>query len=116
MNRTWIVLTTLAFSLATGCGKDDGDSATTGTTGTTEVPGDGDAAAGEGVYSISCAACHGASGEGGTGPAMTTAAAGLSASEVANIALNGSGGMPGVLSDTGDAADVGAYVIATWGS
>lgn len=121
MNRTWLaVASALALTVAVGCGKDEGDSSSTTTTGGgggsgTTGGGGGDATAGADVYATSCAGCHGANGEGGTGPAMETAVAGLSESDVANVALNGEGGMPAILSDAGDAADVGAYSIATWG-
>lgn len=54
-----------------------------------------DAAAGAGLYAARCAACHGPSGEGGTGPAMTLDRFD-SASEVAAFVSAGvPGRMPG---------------------
>ncbi len=118
MNRTLIsVLAAATLSFAVGCGdKDGGDSSDTTTHdhGTTDA-GEGDATNGATVYANSCAGCHGTSGEGGSGPSMSSAVAEHSASAIANIAMNGEGSMPPVLSDSGDAADVAAYAVATWG-
>lgn len=77
---------------------------------------EGDPVAGEAVYADNCASCHGADGEGGSGPAMDEPAAELSEERIAEIALYGDGDMPAVegLGEQ-DAADVAAYVVATWG-
>lgn len=50
-----------AALLLTGCGGGNGDDAGTATQAE-------QVAAGQGVYAASCAKCHGAQGEGGTGP------------------------------------------------
>lgn len=96
-----------------GSGDDGtGDDGTTDT-GDTGAPG----IDGEAVYASSCSTCHGASGEGGYAPAMSTAAYGKTAEDIANIALNGSsgGGMAAVLTDEGEANAVGEYVFTNWG-
>ena len=46
---------------------------------------------------------------------MTNAVAGRSAADIADIALNGGGGMPPVLSDVDDADAVGEYCMAEYG-
>jgi mono/diheme cytochrome c family protein len=109
--------------LAVGCGtKDPGDSSTTTAPDDPDQDdgGDGDAVPGdpvngEAVYATSCSACHGASGEGGTGPAMSTVVPGLSASALKSVAMDGIGGMPPILSSEIDAEDVAVYCIETWG-
>lgn len=120
MHRTFLSLcTAAALTFVVGCGdKDDGDTAGTTDHGDHDHDGgggDGDAAAGETVYASSCAACHGASGEGGSGPAMDSVVPGHSAADIAEIAKEGEGSMPPILSDDTDAANVGAYAVATWG-
>ena len=67
------------------------------------------------VYANSCAGCHGANGEGVAGPAMASAVNGLTAEDVADVALYGSGGMPAVLSDPEEASAVGEYSVSEFG-
>lgn len=76
--------------------------------------GDGDATAGEAVFAASCEGCHGTSGEGASGPAMMDVVPHHSASDIVDVVMNGSGGMPAVVSDEHDAADVAAYCKSTW--
>jgi mono/diheme cytochrome c family protein len=52
----------------------------------------GDAARGEQVFAAECAGCHGAAGEGGSGPAL--AGSGLEADEIATRIREGGGIMP----------------------
>jgi len=78
--------------------------------------GDGDATAGEAVFSTSCAGCHGASGEGVSGPAMADVVPSQSASGIVDVTMNGIGGMPAILTDATEAENVAAYCVATWGS
>jgi len=67
------------------------------------------------LYASYCASCHGTTGGGGSGPAMTAVVPGLTADEVATIARSGSGGMPPVVGDPDDATTVGEWVVAEWG-
>lgn len=92
-----------------GVGGDDGgdDAGDDGGTGGTD---------GAAVYSASCSGCHGADGEGGFGPAMASAVGGLSAAEIADIAMNGSGTMNGVLTDAAQADAVGEYCVSEFGN
>jgi mono/diheme cytochrome c family protein len=71
---------------------------------------------GAGIYARSCAGCHGAAGEGISGPAMAVAVGSRTPEEIATIAQDGIGGMPGVISDSAEAELVAAYVVETWGS
>lgn len=77
------------------------------TVGTANVP------AGAVIYAANCAACHGAQGQGGIGPALRGESSRRDASAVAAFVKNPSGGMtklyPGLLSD-GDVAAVTTYV------
>ncbi len=75
----------------------------------------GDATAGADVYATSCAACHGASGEGGTGPAMADEVPGKSDAEIEDIVLNGEGSMQAVSLGDQDLADLLAYLRAEFG-
>ena len=73
----------------------------------------GDPARGQVVFEGECAGCHGADGEGGTGPAL--ARSGLTAAEIGATVRQGAGIMPPALVSGQDEADVVAYVesIAT---
>jgi mono/diheme cytochrome c family protein len=75
----------------------------------------GDTTAGADVYATSCAACHGASGEGGTGPAMADEVPGKTDAELEDIVLNGEGSMPAVSLGDQDLADLLAYLRAEFG-
>ncbi len=70
---------------------------------------------GASVYAISCAGCHGQSGGGGSGPAMTSVVPGRTAQDIADVALMGAGTMPRILADEQEALDVGTFAVATWG-
>lgn len=75
----------------------------------------GDATAGAEVYATSCAACHGASGEGGTGPALTDEVPGKSNAEIEEVVLNGEGSMPAISLGDQDLADLLVYLRAEFG-
>ncbi len=124
MERPAIILFALSHALlAVGCGtKDAGDSsAPTAHAGHDHDHGDdgaavdGDPVNGASVYATSCSACHGASGEGGTGPAMDSVVPGMSASALKSVAMDGIGSMPPILSSEIDASDVAVYCLQTWG-
>ncbi len=68
---------------------------------------DGDASAGESLYASNCAACHGAMGEGGSGPRVS----GESTDETIEACLSGPDDMPSYAqwSDQ-DLADVAQFV------
>ena len=73
-----------------------------------------DAAAGEAVYDANCAVCHGADGEGGSGPAM----AGIASEgdvDIVETVLEGEGDMPAFdqLSDQ-EIADLTAFILETF--
>ena len=77
----------------------------------------GDASTGEALFGTECASCHGASGEGGFGPAMDTIIPSRSDEEIADATLFGAGtAMPAheYLSDQ-DVADLLAFLTATFG-
>src|SRR5689334_8444277 len=70
----------------------------------------GDPVAGSDVYAANCASCHGASGEGGAGPALP----GVDADTLRMTVLYGKESMPafdGTLTDT-EIADVTAFVTS----
>ncbi|MBL8614933.1 MAG: cytochrome c [Deltaproteobacteria bacterium] len=91
-------------------GTSDGADGTDGTDGS-----DGSSAAGEALYASGCSGCHGADGDSGFAPDLSAVVPGMSASDIENIVINGKGSMPPVYTDPTQAADVTAYVIATWG-
>lgn len=74
----------------------------------------GDATAGASVW-ITCAACHGENGEGGTGPAMTEEAGEVSDEEFVDIMIYGYEEMAPVGLEDQEMADVLAYIRATFG-
>lgn len=80
----------------------------------------GDSANGATVYATHCASCHGASGEGGFGPAMADEVPGLDDEGLWNLVREGisNEGMPAFDTDTigqQELADLVAYAQETWG-
>ncbi|MCB9763396.1 MAG: cytochrome c [Alphaproteobacteria bacterium] len=77
----------------------------------------GDSTSGESIYSAQCASCHGASGEGGVGPALSDEVPEHGDAELLEYIIYGEDTMPAFgqsLSDQ-EIADVLAYLNATWG-
>jgi cytochrome c551 len=74
----------------------------------------GDAANGELVYADECAVCHGADGEGGSGPSMSSVV-GEGEDEIIGTVLEGEGSMPAFddLPDQ-DIADLVAFITETF--
>ena len=70
----------------------------------------GDVYLGETVFQRECAGCHGAAGEGGSGPRLR--GSGLAGAEVATRVRQGAGVMPAGLVTGQDEADVVAYVVS----
>lgn len=71
--------------------------------------GKGDVYRGETVFQRECAACHGAGGEGGVGPALF--ATGLDAATVVAAVDQGRGVMPAGLVSGRERADIVTYVV-----
>lgn len=74
----------------------------------------GDAVRGEGLYSA-CSGCHGADGDSGYAPDLSVRVPAMTEAAIIAVVQSGRGGMPSIYADATDAADVTAYVIATWG-
>ena len=74
----------------------------------------GDAVRGEGLYSA-CSGCHGADGDSGYAPDLSVRVPSMTEAAIIGIVQTGRGGMPAIYTDTTDATDVTAYLIATWG-
>jgi len=70
----------------------------------------GDAGNGEVVFARECSSCHGAGGEGGTGPRLVDS--GLDAATIAATIEQGAGIMPPGLVSGDEQADVVAYVVS----
>jgi mono/diheme cytochrome c family protein len=92
----------------------DGSNGDSGDRAATILDLEGDPAAGEQVYADECSSCHGVSGEGGVGPAMSSVA-GEGEAEIVEVVLEGEGDMPSFsdLPDQ-DIADLVAYILDTW--
>ena len=61
-----------------------------------------------------CSYCHGASGEGGSGPNLVLVSPELSDDEMYTVIVQGRGGMPGgLLNEESDIVDVMVY-IRSW--
>lgn len=82
-------------------------------TGGTDI--DGDAAAGADVYASNCAGCHGANGEGGSGPALADEVPEKSDADLEGIITNGTGSMPGFELEDQEMADLIAYLRENYG-
>lgn len=98
--------------LALACGDKDVDSG--GSEFSAILALDGDVDSGETLFAGKCAACHGTDGEGGTGPALADAVPGKSDEQLLDIMLNGTGSMAAVSLDDQEAADMLAWLTATW--
>jgi mono/diheme cytochrome c family protein len=70
----------------------------------------GDAESGEAVFQRECASCHGASAEGGVGPALVDS--GLDAATVTAVVEQGRGVMPAGIVSGQEQADVVAHVVS----
>lgn len=80
---------------------------------TGEGGGEGDAAAGEQIFTSTCSGCHAGNGTeaGGVGPQL--AGRGVNAQDIQTIVMNGRGGMPAQTTVTGEDLDnVTAYVLS----
>lgn len=76
----------------------------------------GDATAGRAQYQIVCASCHGPEGTGIAGaPGIAATVAGLTNEDVMTAMLRGRGGMPAAHLTDAQAADILAFVRASWG-
>ena len=77
---------------------------------------DGDATAGATVYATYCAACHGPSGHGGSGPDLRREVPEQSDAELVEIITEGEDEMPGFALSPGDLADLIAWLRAEFGA
>ena len=108
MTRITVIFAALTLA---ACSKDGGD------TGGSAA---GDAAAGEAVYTSSCASCHGADGKlgadvGGTASAdLTVEVPDQTDAELTDISQNGYGAMPAIGVSDADMPDLIAYLRATF--
>ena len=103
MTRILLLLPLLSLPLLSACGdKDDGGEFDD------ILALDGDIDAGASVYSTSCSGCHGADGEGVSGPAL---AGDLEdESEILEVVFYGEGTMPAVDLTDQEAADLLVYL------
>ena len=93
----------------------EGEATTGEETEPTTTAAEGDAAAGESVFSDNCSVCHGALGAGGNGGPDITGSQSADVAQIVEQVTNGGGGMPafgGTLSPE-DIANVSAYVNGT---
>ncbi len=84
---------TVTIVVGTGTPTTTTTTATTTTSTTTTTTAPGGTVSGGAVYAAYCAACHGASGEGGIGPSLQAST--VSLSQMVSIVKNGVGSMPG---------------------
>lgn len=90
---------------------DDDDDSTPWDSGQTE----GDAAEGASVYATYCAACHGPTGHGGSGPDLRREVPEQSDAELAEIITEGEDDMPGFALSAQQLADLIAWLRAQFG-
>ena len=100
-----LVITTLLLLFLAACGEDSGSSDRLASVSSLT----GDTSSGKSLYSAQCASCHGATGTGGSGPAVT----GEDETETIEAMLNGPDEMPTFtgLSDQ-QLADLAAFVVS----
>jgi cytochrome c551 len=94
MKRTWLVLA-LSFLFLAGCSKSNEARPT-------------DA---EGLYELSCLACHGADLKGASGPPVLNMASKHSQEDIEKLILEGKGMMPGKLLTETEAETVAKWLI-----
>ena len=75
----------------------------------------GAAPTGADLFASRCASCHGASGQGVSGPALASVAPSYDQSSLENVILNGSGSMPPITVTEAEASLIAEYVLATFG-
>ncbi len=75
----------------------------------------GDEATGAEIYSSNCSGCHGASGEGVSGPSLIEHVPEHSDEAILGVVLNGEEEMPAFDLEDQEAADLLAYLRATFG-
>ena len=99
-------------ALLAACGGSTEDTAGTDTTTGTST---GSTADGAPLYGDSCAACHGASGGGGSGPNLHGEIPETDDAELRDIILNGEGSMPAIAVPSDDLPVLIDYLRATFG-
>jgi cytochrome c551 len=94
MKRLWVVIA-LSFLLLAGCSKSNEARPT-------------DA---EGLYKLSCLACHGADLKGTSGPPVVNMSSKYSQEDIEKLILEGKGMMPGKLLSETEAATVAKWLM-----
>lgn len=75
---------------------------------------EGDATAGEAAFATNCSGCHGADGNSGSAPMLSDVAPGLDDAGLVTVMIEGTGNMPAIDLENQDAADILAFVRATF--
>ncbi len=108
-------LTFLALpALLVACGSSSADSAGTDTATSTDTA-SGSSADGAALYATHCGGCHGASGQGGSGPDLRDEVPETDDAELRDIIVNGDGSMPAIPVPADDLPVLIDYLRVTFG-
>jgi cytochrome c551 len=75
---------------------------------------EGDATSGEALFAGTCSGCHGADGDSGTAPMLSERIPAASDEEIVGVMIEGSGNMPPVSVEDQEAADILAFLRASF--
>lgn len=112
--RTLALLSLPLFLVACG-DKDTDDSGDGGGDVVSEILAlDGDATSGDALFAGNCSGCHGADGDSGTAPMLSTKVPDASDEHIVDVMINGTGNMAAVSLENQEAADILAFLRASF--
>ena len=117
-NTSFVKITGLLLPLAIGCGEKETDTAGPAIEETDVItnppPPDEPVTEGQVTFENSCSGCHGADGDSGSSPQLSSVVPPLSDEELTDVIVNGKGSMPGGLVQEADVPALVSYLRDTF--